>query len=484
MPPRFAPLQVPSEEPQQYDSMNRSVAANDNGGMNILTKSLNTYEFCEDGMTRGATPTSDGQSFKVSEKDLNIVKTLGRGASSVVHKAFFPQMNKFVAIKKINVFEKEKRTQLMNDVKALCDAPPNIPGLVQFLGAYHVPESGQVSIVLDYMDGGSLGDVLQKVKKIPENVLSKVTASVLHGLAHLHRKSHMVHRDIKPANILVNLDGEPKITDFGISAFIDNTLAVCHTFLGTVTYMSPERINSAPYSYPADIWSLGLAMYESAMGHYPYDATVGPLQLMIQVVEEPSPVPPREEFSEEFRDFVAKCLMKDPLQRPTAEDLLQHPYIIKWKTVDVDVKSFMQCVYDPQDRLEEIAVRFATNYYAISSAGPTRLEDLAPLYTQQSIMAHEGETCRGEAKILEKLRGIFQMNSTFGKVSFLVDHIDTQALGKDGSAVVSIMGHIILAGMSKLGEGKSHFSEIFILGPAQSGTYPYYIANQVFRLMK
>jgi serine/threonine protein kinase len=93
--------------------------------------------------------------------------------------------------------------------------------------------------------------------------------------------------------------------------------------------MSPERINSAPYSYPADIWSLGLAMYESAMGHYPYDATVGPLQLMIQVVEEPSPVPPREEFSEEFRDFVAKCLMKDPLQRPTAEDLLQHPYIIK-----------------------------------------------------------------------------------------------------------------------------------------------------------
>jgi hypothetical protein len=55
---------------------------------------------------------------------------------------------------------------------------------------------------------------------------------------------------------------------------------------------------------------------------------------------------------------------------------------------------------------------------------------------------------------------------------------------QDGSAVVSIMGHIILAGMSKLGEGKSHFSEIFILGPAQSGTYPYYIANQVFRLMK
>lgn len=87
----------------------------------------------------------------------------------------------------------------MNDVKALCDAPPNLPGLVQFLGAYHVPESGQISIVLEYMDGGSLGDVLQKVKKIPENILSKITEKVLHGLTHLHRKSHMVRPHASPA---------------------------------------------------------------------------------------------------------------------------------------------------------------------------------------------------------------------------------------------------------------------------------------------
>mmetsp|Transcript_39505 Transcript_39505/g.100942 ORF Transcript_39505/g.100942 Transcript_39505/m.100942 type:complete len:484 (-) Transcript_39505:27-1478(-) len=474
-------LQVPPEEPQQNDVMNRSMNPTDNGGVNIFTRSLNTaYEFTEEGMTRSSTPSSGGQSFKVSEKDLNIVKTLGRGASSVVHKAFYAEKNKFVAIKKISVFEKEKRSQLMNDVKALCDAPPNLPGLVQFLGAYHVPESGQISIVLEYMDGGSLGDVLQKVKKIPENILSKITEKVLHGLTHLHRKSHMVHRDIKPANILVNLDGEPKITDFGISAFIDNTLAVCHTFLGTVTYMSPERINSAPYSYPADIWSLGLALYESAMGHYPYDANVGPLQLMIQVVEEPSPIPPPGQFSDEFRDFVAKCLMKDPAQRPTAEALLQHPYITKWRNVDVDVKSFMQCVFDPQDRLDEIAVRFATNYYAITSAGAARLQELLPLYTQQSIMAHEGETVRGQTAILAKLQGVGQMNSTFGRVVYEVDHIDAQALGTDGSAIVSVMGRMVVAGMSHLGEGASHFCEMFTLAPSQ----PYYIANQVFRLLK
>jgi len=395
MPPRFLPpvVHVPTDEADNNEasqsSLNASIRNTESGGMNICTNSMNNhYRFDKEGMKK-----EDGQSFKLSEHDVKIVKTLGRGASSVVHKAFYPAQNKFVAIKKISIFEKEKRSQLMNDIKALCNAPPNLPGLVQFMGAYHVPESGQISIALEYMDGGSLADVLQVVKRIPEDILSRITAKVLTGLQYLHRKSHMVHRDIKPANILMNMEGEPKITDFGISAFIDNTLAVCHTFLGTVTYMSPERIDSNPYSYPADIWSLGLALYECAVGAYPYDATVGPLQLMIQVVEEASPVLPGADFSEEFRDFVSQCLKKNPAERPTAEMLLQHPYIVKYANADVDVKSFMQSVHNDQDRLDEVSVRFATKYYDILSQGLNRLPDLLPLYSEQSVSAPKLFAC-------------------------------------------------------------------------------------------
>nr|BCL66130.1 serine/threonine-protein kinase [Volvox africanus] len=323
MPPKLLLKLEVEPEPVQHNLDMASIRMSDDS-LTVLTQSCNHVSFTAEGMLL----KSDGLFYKISEKDIRILKKLGQGASSIVHKGFLIRENKFVAVKKINVFERETRHQMINDLKALCDAP-NMPGLVSFYGAYHVPESGQISIVLEYVDGGSLADVLAKVGKIPENVLSKMTAKILRALAFLHKEKHLVHRDIKPANILMTISGEPKITDFGISAFIDSTLAQCHTFLGTVTYMSPERINNMSYSSPADIWSLGLALVELATGQYPYPAGAGPLQLMIHVLQEDAPLPPAGKFGEEFRDFVRLCLAKEPHRRPTAEVLLGHPFITK-----------------------------------------------------------------------------------------------------------------------------------------------------------
>ncbi|KAH6795207.1 mitogen-activated protein kinase kinase 3 [Perilla frutescens var. hirtella] len=109
------------------------------------------------------------------------------------------------------------------------------------------------------MDGGSFSDILRILR-------------------------HLVYRDIKPANLLVNLKGETKIKDFGISAALEDSMAMCATFVGTVTYMSPERIRNENYSYPADIWSLGLALVECATGEFLYSANEGPVNLMLQVI--------------------------------------------------------------------------------------------------------------------------------------------------------------------------------------------------------
>jgi serine/threonine protein kinase len=86
---------------------------------------------------------------------------LGQGASGLVQKAFLPRESRFVAVKKISVLDREKRHQLMNDIKALCNAP-NISGLIRFYGAYHAAAKGQIAVVLEYMDGGSLADVVNK----------------------------------------------------------------------------------------------------------------------------------------------------------------------------------------------------------------------------------------------------------------------------------------------------------------------------------
>jgi serine/threonine protein kinase len=81
----------------------------------------------------------------------------------------------------------------------------------------------------------------------------------------------------------MSTSGESKVSDFGISRFVDNTVAQCQTFTGTVTYMSPERISGGQYGFPCDIWALGLTLLECATGRYPYNASGGTLELMVQV---------------------------------------------------------------------------------------------------------------------------------------------------------------------------------------------------------
>lgn len=100
--------------------------------------------------------------IQIAESDVKIIRTVGQGASALVQKAFLPRESRFAAVKKISVLEREKRHQLMNDIKALCHAP-NVPGLIRFYGAYHAADKGQIAVVLEYMDGGSLADVLFKV---------------------------------------------------------------------------------------------------------------------------------------------------------------------------------------------------------------------------------------------------------------------------------------------------------------------------------
>lgn len=128
-----------------------------------------------------------------------------------------------------------------------------------------------------------------------------------------------MHRDIKPGNILLNLAGSAKISDFGISAALDNTLDMCQTYKGTMCYMSPERINNQAYTFTADIWSVGLALIECALGRYPYTVDKGPVATCLEIMGNPPPAVPEGLFSAEFADFIALCLQKDPLSRPKCD---------------------------------------------------------------------------------------------------------------------------------------------------------------------
>lgn len=130
---------------------------------------------------------------------------------------------------------------------------------------------------------------------------------MLHALKFIHKERHQIHRDIKPENILINSYGEVKLTDFGISKQLFETINNCKSVVGTIAYMSPERMNSEDYSYPSDIWSIGIVVYEMATGQHPYPACNNFIEMRENMLGmDPPKLPSDSYFSEELIDFVDK----------------------------------------------------------------------------------------------------------------------------------------------------------------------------------
>jgi serine/threonine protein kinase len=123
-------------------------------------------------------------------------------------------------------------------------------------------------MVMEYMDGGSLQDVVLSGGTSSELILCRLATSILHGLKQLHGQ-RMVHRDIKPHNLLLNHRGDIKISDFGLARTLNEHRMYTKTFVGTLLYMAPERIGGCDYGCAADIWSFGLVFLSVALGKYP-----------------------------------------------------------------------------------------------------------------------------------------------------------------------------------------------------------------------
>ena len=281
------------------------------------------FEVHEGGLVVGG--QSSRQNFSM-QTELLALSALGAGAGGAVHKAVHIPTMRIVAVKTIPVYDENKREQMVKEVKALYQnlapiddngtAQPGkeiapCPHIVAFFDAFIDREKGYLSMVEEYMNGGSLQDIIDTGGCSAEPVLAQISCRVLKGLEYIHKR-RQIHRDIKPSNLLINNRGEAKISDFGIVRELDSTEAMASTFVGTWTYMSPERILGESYGSNSDIWSFGLSIMSVALGHYPLTTSGGYWGILHSVNEEPVPTLPNDQFSEEFSDFVSKCLHKDP----------------------------------------------------------------------------------------------------------------------------------------------------------------------------
>lgn len=167
------------------------------------------------------------------DEDLEKLGELGSGNGGVVMKVRHIPTQLIMARKLIHLEVKPAiKKQIIRELKVLHEC--NFPHIVGFYGAFH--SDGEISICMEYMDGGSLDLILKRAGRIPEPILGKITAAVLRGLSYLRDKHAIMHRDVKPSNILVNSSGEIKICDFGVSGQLIDSMA--NSFVGTRSYMS------------------------------------------------------------------------------------------------------------------------------------------------------------------------------------------------------------------------------------------------------
>lgn len=186
-------------------------------------------------------------------------------------------------------------------------------------------------IMMEYCSAGSVADLLRLSKSnLNEEQIASVIIDVLHGLVFLHTNKR-IHRDIKAGNILLNSKGNAKLGDFGVSGQLSKSTTKRHTLIGTPFWMAPEVIQETGHNYKADIWSLGITILEMAEGKPPH-FDIHPLRAIFIIPTRPPPVfAEKDKWSSELNNFLSCCLTKNPNDRPSAIQLLEHPWVKKYE---------------------------------------------------------------------------------------------------------------------------------------------------------
>ncbi len=287
-----------------------------------------SYQACPVDGSPLARLTEDTLEGGVFADRYEIVARLGGGGMSTVYKARHMHMDKIVAIKVLqtnvgNTAESIKRFQL--EAKATSKLEhPNVISIFDF----GVSEDGRPYMVMEYLEGISLSDLLDKKGKLPVSGLKEIFVPVCEGLTHAHQNG-IIHRDLKPGNIMlartqsggVNV----KIVDFGLAKLVNSEQKLTQTgeTFGSPLYMSPEQCLGKQLDQRADIYSLGCVLFECITGQPPFIGASVIDTFNKHLRDNPPPFPPDLRVPNQVQQLIYCCLAKDKNGRPaSAQDLI------------------------------------------------------------------------------------------------------------------------------------------------------------------
>ncbi|XP_011482705.1 STE20-like serine/threonine-protein kinase isoform X4 [Oryzias latipes] len=262
------------------------------------------------------------------EEIWEIIGELGDGAFGKVFKAQNKQNGTLAAAKVIDTKSEDELEDYMVeiDILASCDHPH----IVKLLDAFYF--EAKLWILIEFCAGGAVDAIMLELERpLTEPQIRVVCKQTLEALVYLHERK-IIHRDLKAGNILLSLDGEVKLADFGVSAKNTKTLQRRVSFIGTPYWMAPEVVmcetsKDRPYDYKADIWSLGVTLIEMAQVEPP-NHEMNPMRVLLKIAKsEPPTLMQPSRWSPEFSDFLRKALDKNVDNRWSPLQLLQHPFV-------------------------------------------------------------------------------------------------------------------------------------------------------------
>ncbi|CBY20137.1 unnamed protein product [Oikopleura dioica] len=256
------------------------------------------------------------------------LEKLGEGSFGDVFKVRNKVRRDYAAAKVIELKYEEEMEEHYNEIAIL--AKINHPSIVKLVDGLFYEK--KLWILIEYCEGGALDDIMEKLDHgLNEEQIQLVSRQTLEALNYCHSIG-VIHRDLKAGNILLMKDGSVKLTDFGVSALNDNIEQMRESFIGTPYWMAPEVImcetrNTDPYTYSADIWSMGITIIELIEMDPPHH-DLSPQRVLMKIARSnPPTLQDAKSFSANMSSFLALCLKKAPTDRAKCVDLLQHSWL-------------------------------------------------------------------------------------------------------------------------------------------------------------